>query len=145
MLIMPSFKKSLIVEQLQGNYLKWFNVVFNRSEITNPLPAQVMSMPLMGNSVFFLCCRYQTHEKKPKTSLISSAYFLFCISPQSRRANYPSWLRSQSHVHLSQQFVKKQARWPRFFFQVFAKNSLIKNIFEEEKKFDSRTLFFWGK
>ena len=25
------------------------------------------------------------------------------------------------------------------FFQVFAKNSLIKNTFEEEKKFDSRT------
>ena len=34
---------------------------------------------------------------------------------------------------------------PRFFSQVFAKNSLIKNIFEEEKKFDSRTLFFRGK
>ena len=32
---------------------------------------------------------------------------------------------------------------PRFLFYVFAKNSLIKNIFEEEKKFDSRTLFFW--
>ena len=28
---------------------------------------------------------------------------------------------------------------PRFFFEVFAENSLIKNIFEEEKKFDSRT------
>ena len=28
---------------------------------------------------------------------------------------------------------------PRFFFQVFAKNSLMKDIFEEEKKFDSRT------
>ena len=28
---------------------------------------------------------------------------------------------------------------PRIFFQVFAKNSLMKNIFEEEKKFDSRT------
>ena len=27
---------------------------------------------------------------------------------------------------------------PRFSFQVFAKNSLMKNIFEEEKKFDSR-------
>ena len=27
---------------------------------------------------------------------------------------------------------------PRFFFQVVAKNSLMKNIFEEEKKFDSR-------
>ena len=27
----------------------------------------------------------------------------------------------------------------RFFFRIFAKNSLIKNIFVEEKKFDSRT------
>ena len=34
---------------------------------------------------------------------------------------------------------------PRFFSRVFAKNSLMKNIFEEEKKFDSRTQFFWGK
>ena len=31
---------------------------------------------------------------------------------------------------------------PRFFFPVFAKNSLMKNIFKEEKKFDSRTQFF---
>ena len=28
---------------------------------------------------------------------------------------------------------------PRLFSQVFAKNSQIKNIFEKEKKFDSRT------
>ena len=28
---------------------------------------------------------------------------------------------------------------PRCFLQVFAKNSVMKNIFEEEKKFDSRT------
>ena len=34
---------------------------------------------------------------------------------------------------------------PQIFFQVFTKNSLIKNIFEEEKKFDSRTLFFFSK
>ena len=34
---------------------------------------------------------------------------------------------------------------PRFFFQVFSKNSLMKDIFEEEKKFDSRTWFFGGK
>ena len=27
---------------------------------------------------------------------------------------------------------------PRFFYQAFAKNSLMKNIFEEEKKFESR-------
>ena len=34
---------------------------------------------------------------------------------------------------------------PRMLFQVFAKKSLIKNIFEEEKKFDSGTRFFFGK
>ena len=28
---------------------------------------------------------------------------------------------------------------PRIFFQVYAKKSLIKNIFEEEKKFEGRT------
>ena len=33
---------------------------------------------------------------------------------------------------------------PRFVSQVFAKNSLIKNIFEEENRFDSTTWFFWG-
>ena len=32
---------------------------------------------------------------------------------------------------------------PHFFVRVFAKNRLIKSIFEEEKKFDSRTQFFW--
>ena len=30
----------------------------------------------------------------------------------------------------------------QIFFQVFTKNNLIKKIFEEEKKFDSRTLFW---
>ena len=34
---------------------------------------------------------------------------------------------------------------PRIFFQVFAKNSLIKNLFEEEKKFVSGTRFFFRK
>jgi len=31
---------------------------------------------------------------------------------------------------------------PQIFVQVFTKNSLTKNLFEEEKKFDSRTFFF---
>ena len=82
-----------------------------------------------------------------ETSLISSAHFehdgrYFVSRPSPRRANYPSWLRSQTHVHLSQQFVRKQAWWPPIFSHAFAKNSLIKNIFEEEKKFDR---FFGGK
>ena len=34
---------------------------------------------------------------------------------------------------------------PQIFFQVFTTNSLIKNIFQEVKKFDSGTLFFFGK
>ena len=42
-------------------------------------------------------------------------------------------------------FLSNEHGDPRFFFQVFAKNSLIKNIFEEEKKFDSRTRIFFGK
>ena len=32
---------------------------------------------------------------------------------------------------------------PRFFFQVFAKNSLMKNIFEEEKSLIVEHDFFW--
>ena len=36
-------------------------------------------------------------------------------------------------------FLLKEHGDPRFFFQLFAKNSLRKKTFEEEKKFDSRT------
>ena len=36
-------------------------------------------------------------------------------------------------------FLSNEHGDPRFFSQVFPKNNLIKNIFEEEKKFDSRT------
>ena len=36
-------------------------------------------------------------------------------------------------------FLLNEQGDPRFFFHVFAKNILMKNIFEEEKKFDSRT------
>ena len=34
---------------------------------------------------------------------------------------------------------------PRISFQVFAKDSVIKNIFEEEKNFDSGKRFIFGK
>ena len=42
-------------------------------------------------------------------------------------------------------FLLNEHRDPRFFFQVFAKYSLMKNIVEKEKKFDSRTWFFFWK
>ena len=40
-------------------------------------------------------------------------------------------------------FLLNELGDPRFFFQVFPKYSLMKNKFEEEKKFDSRTRFFF--
>ena len=48
-------------------------------------------------------------------------------------------LKTMSTFHTI--FLRKQAGWPPSP-QVFAKNSLIKNRFEEENKFDSRTSFF---
>ena len=43
---------------------------------------------------------------------------------------------------LNSPFLLYEPGDPRIFFQVFVKNSLIKNIFEEQKKFDSETRFF---
>ena len=40
---------------------------------------------------------------------------------------------------INSSFLLNEHGDPRFFRQVFAKNSVMKNIFEEEKKFDSRT------
>ena len=42
-------------------------------------------------------------------------------------------------------FLLNEHADPRIFFHVFAKTSLIKNILEEEKKFDSGTRFFFRK
>ena len=47
-----------------------------------------------------------------------------------------------SEIPLDSPFLLNEHGDPRIFFQVFAKNSLLKNIFEEEKKFDSGTRFF---
>ena len=66
----------------------------------------------------------------------------FVSRPSPRKANYPSWLWAQNHVHLSQLFVRKQVRWTPIFLQVFAKNSLIKNVSKNKKKIDGRTWFF---
>ena len=43
---------------------------------------------------------------------------------------------------INSSFLLNEHGDPQFFFQVFAKNSLVKNIFEEEKKFDSGIRFF---
>ena len=84
-------------------------------------------------------------------------YFEQCdnraLSTQSLSASHiaqePSW-RFTAHSFLrpaqtkldseiNSPFLLNEHGDPRIFFQAFVKNSLIKKIFEEEKKFDSRT------
>ena len=43
---------------------------------------------------------------------------------------------------INSSFLLNEHDYPRIFFQVFAKNNLIKNTFEEEKKFDTGTRLF---
>ena len=65
----------------------------------------------------------------------------FCVSSQSPPHQF-SILRVISESHFTAVCEETSPVTPDFFFQAFAKNSLIDNIFEEEKKFDSRTWFF---
>ena len=53
--------------------------------------------------------------------------------------------QSELDSEINAPFLLNEHGEPQFFFQVFTTNTLIKNIFEEEKKFDSRTLLFFGK
>ena len=46
---------------------------------------------------------------------------------------------------INSHFLLNEHGEPRFFFQVFAKNSLIKNIFEEEKSLMVEYDFFFCK
>ena len=52
------------------------------------------------------------------------------------KQNFPQTKRDSE---INALFLSNEHGNPRYFFQVFAKNNLIKNIFEEEKKFGSRT------
>ena len=53
--------------------------------------------------------------------------------------------QAELNSEINSPFLLNEHGDPRFFFQVFAKSSLIKIIFEEEKEFDSGTRFFGGK
>ena len=56
-----------------------------------------------------------------------------------RIQNVRDFAQTKLDREINAPFLSNEHGDPRFFFQVFARNSLIKNIFEEEKKFDSRT------
>ena len=53
--------------------------------------------------------------------------------------NVRDFPQTKLNNRINSPFLLNEHGDPRFFIQVFAKNSLLKNIFEEEKKFDSRT------
>ena len=59
--------------------------------------------------------------------------------------NVRDFPQTKLNSEINSPFLLNELGDPQIFLQVFAKNSLIKNIFEEEKKFDSRTYFFLGK
>ena len=51
--------------------------------------------------------------------------------------------QTKSDSEINAPFLSNEHGNPRFLFQVFAKNSLIKNIFEEEKSLIVEHDFFW--
>ena len=53
--------------------------------------------------------------------------------------NVRDFPQTKLNSEINSPFLLNEHGDPRIFFQVFAKNSVIKNIFEEEKTFDSRT------
>ena len=87
-----------------------------------------------------------------RTSLKGNSLVLHCAS--LLRTIFASSARAHGRVHvqnvrdfpqtkldseINSPFLLNEHGDPQIFFQAFVKNSLIKNIFEEEKKFDSRT------
>ena len=60
---------------------------------------------------------------------------VFCLLPVR------DFAQTKPDSEINAPFLSNEHGDPRFLFQIFAKNSLIKNIFEEEEKekFDSRT------
>ena len=57
--------------------------------------------------------------------------------------NVRDFSQTKLDSEINSPFLLNEHGDPQFFFKVVAKNSLIKSIFEEEKKFDSRTRFFF--
>ena len=59
--------------------------------------------------------------------------------------NVRDFLQTKLDSEINSPFLLNEQGDPRLFFLVFAKSSLIRDIFEEEKKFDSGIRFFGGK
>ena len=59
-----------------------------------------------------------------------------------RVENFKDFPQTKLDSEINAPFLLNEHGDPQIFFQVFTKNSLTKNVFEKEKKFDSRIFFF---
>ena len=59
--------------------------------------------------------------------------------------NVRDFQKTKPDSELNAPFFFNEHGDPQFFFQVFARSSLIKNTFDEEKKFNNETRFFLWK
>ena len=64
---------------------------------------------------------------------------LVCAQERVHVQNVRDFPQTKLDGKMNSPFLINEHGDPQIFFQVFAKNSLIKSIFEEEKKFDSGT------
>ena len=84
---------------------------------------------LQGNSLVLHCASLL------RTIFASSARAHGRVQVQNIR-DFP---QTKLDGEINSPFLLNELSDPRIFFQAFVKDSLIKNIFKEEKKFDSRT------
>ena len=63
---------------------------------------------------------------------------IFASSARVHVQNVRDFPQTKLSNGINSPFVLNENGEPRFLFQVFFKNSQMKNILEEEKKFDSR-------
>ena len=70
---------------------------------------------------------------------------LACTHERIHIQNIRDFPQTKLDKEINSPFLLNEHGDPQIFFQVFAKSSLVKNIFEEEKKFDSRRGFFLEK
>ena len=75
----------------------------------------------------------EIHDVARSTSCIA------CAHERVHVQNVRDFPQTKLDNGINSPFLLNEHGDPQFFLQVFAKNSVMKNIFEEEKKFDSRT------
>ena len=96
--------------------------------VSSILPWLLQLFTIWGNSLVLHCASLL------RTIFASSARAHGRVHVQNVR-DFP---QTKLDSEIDSPFLLNEYVDPRFSFQVFAKNSLIKNIFEEEKKFDGR-------